>query len=152
MSGEKGRLLLLNGPNLNLLGTREPGIYGALTLGEIEARLTDEAGALGYALSCHQSNHEDVLAQHLRDAAKDGVRGAILNAGAYTHTGRLLARAILESGLPVVEVHISNVFAREPFRHLSLIAPHCRGSICGLGYWGYAGALWALASAGAHRL
>lgn len=136
-------ILLLNGPNLNLLGQRNPAVYGSLTLSELETRLIGEAALLGIALSCFQSNHEEALAERLL-AAEAKAQGVILNAGAYTHTGHALAAAVAQSPLPVVEVHLSNVFAREPFRHVSLLSPHCRGSICGLGYGSYVAALHAL--------
>lgn len=136
-------ILLMNGPNLNLLGQRNPAAYGSLTLAELEARLTGEATRLGVTLSCFQSNQEEALARRLL-AAETGAQGIILNAGAYTHTGQALAEAVARSPLPVVEVHLSNVFARESFRHVSLLSPHCIGSICGLGYGSYVAALRAL--------
>lgn len=136
-------ILLMNGPNLNLLGQRNPAVYGSLTLAELETRLTGEATRLGITLACFQSNQEEALARRLLDAGAEA-QGVILNAGAYTHTGRVLAEAVAKAALPVVEVHLSNIFAREPFRHVSLLSPHCFGSICGLGYLSYVTALHAL--------
>lgn len=136
-------VLLMNGPNLNMLGQRNPAVYGSMTLSELESRLTAEAERLGVSLDCFQSNHEDALVQRLCDVGAQ-VRGVILNAGAYTHTSKALAEAIAGAKLPVVEVHLSNILGREPFRHVSLLSPHCFGSICGLGYWSYVAALHAL--------
>lgn len=137
------KILVLNGPNLNLLGIREPDIYGNLTLSDIEEMLIT-AGAKNRAeVDCLQSNHEGELIDALHGAM--GVyQGVILNAGAYTHTSVALRDAISSVGLPVVEVHISNVFAREEFRSRSLIAPVCRGSISGFGEHSYLLALHAL--------
>lgn len=135
--------LLMNGPNLNLLGQRNQAVYGSLSLAEVEARLAGEAARLGVALACFQSNHEEALAERLM-AAEAEAQGVILNAGAFTHTGTLLAEAVARSQLPVVEVHLSNIYAREPFRHVSLLGPHCIGSVCGLGYQSYVVALHAL--------
>lgn len=135
--------LLMNGPNLNLLGQRDQAVYGRLNLAELETRLAGEAARLGVTLVCFQSNHEEALADRLM-AAEAETQGVILNAGAFTHTGKLLAEAVARSKLPVVEVHLSNIFAREPFRHVSLLGPHCAGSVCGLGYQSYVVALQAL--------
>lgn len=135
-------ILVLNGPNLNLLGTREPGVYGSTTLADIEARLRERAGERA-DLAFGQSNHEGELVTWIQDAGRDGV-GVILNAGAYTHTSVALRDAISGSGATVVEVHISNVHAREAFRHRSLIAPVCRGVIAGFGPLSYELALEAL--------
>ena len=136
------RVLVLNGPNLNLLGTREPGIYGAFTLADIETRLRERAGERA-ELAFGQSNHEGELVTWIQDAGRDGV-GVILNAGAYTHTSVALRDAISGSGAIVVEVHISNVHARESFRHRSLIAPVAKGVIAGFGAVSYDLALEAL--------
>lgn len=130
-------LLVLNGPNLNLLGVREPGIYGSLTLSDLGARLDALAHELGVRLAHFQSNHEGALVDRVQQAARDGVVGAIVNAGAYTHTSIALRDAFLGTGLPFVEVHLSNVYAREPFRHRSLLADVARGVVVGMGPVGY---------------
>ena len=132
------RLLFLNGPNLNLLGTREPGVYGRLTLAEIEARVRDTARSLDPLLEIdfRQSNHEGELITWIQEAR--GSAGAIvLNAAAYTHTSIGLRDAISAVGVPTIEIHLSNVHARESFRHQSLIAPVCRGVIAGFGAESY---------------
>lgn len=136
-------LLVLNGPNLNLLGTREPDIYGADTLADIEAACVAHGGTLGATVTCQQSNVEGVLVDALH-AARDTQDGVVLNAGAYTHTSVALRDAISAIGLPVVELHLSNTHAREDFRHISMIAPVCRGVIQGFGAAGYPLALTAL--------
>jgi 3-dehydroquinate dehydratase-2 len=137
-------ILVLNGPNLNLLGTREPGIYGRTTLAQIEADCIETGRALGLDVTCLQSNHEGALVDALH-AAMGLHDGVVLNAGAYTHTSIALRDAISGSGLPVVELHLSNVHAREPFRHVSHIAPVALGVIAGFGAAGYDLALRALA-------
>jgi 3-dehydroquinate dehydratase-2 len=137
------KILVLNGPNLNLLGTREPGIYGHTTLADIEATCADHGRRLGIAVRCEQSNHEGALVDHLHGARGD-MDGVILNAGAYTHTSVALRDAITATGLPVIELHLSNVHARESFRHVSLIAPVCIGVIQGFGARGYPLAITAL--------
>lgn len=135
-------IMVINGPNLNLLGTREPDTYGTATLADIETMLQREAEKLGAACQFCQSNVEGELVTALQNARDcDGV---ILNAAAYTHTSVALRDAIAAIAAPVVEVHLSNVFAREEFRHTSLIAPVCRGSISGFGADSYRLALYAL--------
>lgn len=138
-------ILVLNGPNLNLLGTREPGIYGATTLADIEDRLRERAGDRA-ELAFGQSNHEGELVTWIQEAGRDGV-AVILNAGAYTHTSVAMRDAISGSGATVIEVHVSNVHAREAFRHRSFLAPVCKGVIAGFGPLSYELALEALLAA-----
>jgi len=126
------RILFLNGPNLNLLGTREPEVYGRLTLKDIEAEVRREAAQLKVEVDFRQTNLEGELVGWIQEAK--GKFGAIvLNAAAYTHTSVALRDAISAVGIPTIEIHLSNVHAREEFRHKSLIAPVCRGQICGFG-------------------
>lgn len=135
--------LVLNGPNLNLLGMREPGVYGTDTYEAICGRITDKADALGVGVSFAQSNSEGELIDRLH-AAMGQYAGVILNAGAYTHYSYAIRDAIAAIRLPVVEVHLSNIHAREEFRHTSVIAPACKGQIAGFGPAGYLLALEAL--------
>lgn len=137
---------VLNGPNLNLLGTREPEIYGRSTIADVEAACRSACERHGLNLVFRQTNHEGELVTFLQEAR--GSRGVVLNAAAYTHTSVAIADAIKAAGLIVVEVHLSNVFAREAFRHHSFISPVARGVICGLGIDGYRLAIDALATAG----
>jgi 3-dehydroquinate dehydratase-2 len=137
------RILIISGPNLNLLGRREPGIYGAVTLPAIHARLERRAAELGYSVEPFQSNHEGALIDFLH-AHIDDADGAIINPGGYTHTSIALHDAVKAMPFPVIEVHLSNIHAREEFRHRSLIAPAARGQIAGLGWFGYLAALEAL--------
>jgi len=136
-------VLVLNGPNLNLLGTRQPEIYGKTTLADVETMCADYAAANGFAVACAQSNHEGGLVDAIH-AAKGVHDGVVLNAGAYTHTSIALHDAIVGVELPVVELHLSNIHARESFRHTSFIAPVAVGMICGFGARGYVLALDAL--------
>ncbi len=138
-------LLLLNGPNLNLLGTREPGIYGADTLRDVEARLQGEAEALGLALDCFQSNAEHRLVERIHAAAAEGVAFILINPAAFTHTSIALRDALLGTAIPFIEIHISNVHAREPFRRHSYLSDIAVGVIAGLGTQGYSLALSAAA-------
>ena len=131
------RILILHGPNLNLLGTREPGIYGRQTLAEIDERIAELAEREGVEPRFFQSNHEGALIDELQRARAEGFDGVILNAAAYTHTSVALRDAISAIALPTIEVHLSNVHAREEFRHRSLIAPVCLGQVCGFGWRGY---------------
>jgi 3-dehydroquinate dehydratase-2 len=126
------KVLFLNGPNLNLLGTREPGVYGTATLADIEARVRELAGTEGVEVGFRQSNHEGELVTWIQ-AARGEWDAIVLNAGAYTHTSVALRDAITAAGVPTVEIHLSNIHAREEFRHRSLIAPVCLGQICGFG-------------------
>lgn len=137
-------LLLLNGPNLNLLGSREPALYGSRSLAEIETALVAEAEGLGHRLDCFQSNHEGALVDRVQQAGRDGVAAIIVNAGAYTHTSIALRDALAGVAIPYVEVHLSNVHAREPFRHHSYLAEKAAGVIVGCGPVGYRLALLAL--------
>ena len=130
-------ILVLNGPNLNLLGTREPGIYGADTLDSINARLAARAREAGVALDCFQSNHEGALVDRVHAARLDGTRFVLINPGAFTHTSVALRDALLGVGLPFVEIHLSNVHAREEFRRHSYFSDVAVGVICGLGAQGY---------------
>ncbi len=138
-------LFVLNGPNLNLLGQREPEIYGRDTLDDIAAMLSKRAGELDIALVIRQSNHEGHLIDWLHEAAAVGVKAVILNAGGLAHTSIALRDAVAAIATPVIEVHLSNPQARERFRHRSLIAPVAVGSIAGLGAHGYILALDAAA-------
>ena len=135
------RILLLNGPNLNLLGTREPSLYGAESLSEIEARLRAQAAARSHDLVALQTNAEHELVEAVQGAPGEGVRFAVVNPGAFTHTSIALRDAFLAVELPFIEVHLSNVHAREAFRRRSWLADIARGVICGLGAAGYEYAL-----------
>lgn len=137
------RVLVLNGPNLNMLGTREPGIYGAGTLAEVEAMCVEAGAALGLEVECRQSNHEGELIGWIQQAlgTKDAI---VINAGAYSHTSVGIHDALRAVALPVVEVHLSNIYRREAFRHHSHVSPVAEGVICGFGPAGYRLALQAL--------
>ncbi|MFM8355161.1 MAG: type II 3-dehydroquinate dehydratase [Gammaproteobacteria bacterium] len=134
-------LMVLNGPNLNLLGTREPGIYGADTLADIVARLERRAAAAGHRLLAHQSNAEHELVELIHRARDQRVAFILFNPGAYTHTSIALRDALLGVSIPFIEVHLSNVHARESFRHTSYLSDIARGVITGLGAKGYEYAL-----------
>ncbi|WP_083901455.1 type II 3-dehydroquinate dehydratase [Azospirillum sp. B4] len=137
-------VLILNGPNLNMLGIREPHIYGAETLEDIENACQETATRLGLEIDFRQSNHEGELVTWIQDARGEH-DAIILNAGAYTHTSVAIHDALSAVGLPVVEVHLSNIFRREPFRHHSYVSPVAKGVICGFGSQGYLLALQAAA-------
>lgn len=138
------RILVLNGPNLNMLGSREPHTYGSQTLADIEAMLSAEGTALGLEVECRQSNIEGELVTWIQQAM-GRFDAIVLNPGAYSHTSIAIHDAIRAVGLPVIEVHLSNIHAREAFRHHSYVSPVALGVICGLGASGYRLALSALA-------
>jgi 3-dehydroquinate dehydratase-2 len=142
-------ILVLNGPNLNLLGTREPAVYGSTTLADVEQLCRDTGTRLGAAVDCRQSNHEGQLIDWIQEAGvafrAGQLAGVVFNAGAYTHTSVALHDAIKGSGVPVIEVHISNVHAREAFRHHSYLSPAAAGIVVGFGIDGYALAIEGLA-------
>jgi 3-dehydroquinate dehydratase-2 len=137
-------VLVINGPNLNMLGVREPQIYGTETLADIEARCQARAQTLGLSVVCRQSNYEGELVTWIQES-KGVADGIILNAGAFTHTSIAIHDALRASGLPVIEVHLSNIFKRETFRHHSYVSPQAEGMICGFGSLGYELALDAMA-------
>ena len=137
------RLLLINGPNLNLLGSREPEIYGSQTLAQIEAELTAEAAKLGHELLCCQKNQEGLLIERIHQARQEQVAFILLNPGAFSHTSIALRDALLGVAIPFVEIHLSNVYRREVFRHHSYFSDIAAGVIVGLGPLGYRLALQA---------
>lgn len=130
-------LLLLNGPNLNLLGTREPAVYGSTTLADIEQAAQAQAAAAGATLACFQSNHEGALIDRIHAARAEGVDAIVINPGGLTHTSVALRDALAGVAIPFIEVHLSNVHQREEFRHHSFLSAIARGVICGLGADGY---------------
>ena len=132
------KLLLLNGPNLNLLGTREPEVYGATTLADIEgAAAAQAAAAAGASIACFQSNHEGALIDRIHAARQEGVNAIVINPGGLTHTSVALRDALAAVDIPFVEVHLSNIYKREEFRHHSFLSAIAQGTICGLGADGY---------------
>jgi 3-dehydroquinate dehydratase-2 len=138
------KILVLHGPNLNLVGQREPDVYGALTLAEIDAKLEAVAREVGVEIECRQSNHEGVLVDALQEAAHSA-DGVVFNPGGYTHSSVAIRDAIAAIDTPVIEVHMSNVAAREEFRHVSLMSGVCRGTVTGFGWASYALGIRALA-------
>ncbi|MBI4013604.1 MAG: type II 3-dehydroquinate dehydratase [Candidatus Rokubacteria bacterium] len=130
-------ILVLHGPNLNLLGQRETSVYGRLTLAEVDAAITRHAAARGVKVECRQSNHEGALVDAIQAAADQGFAAVVVNPGAFTHYSYALRDAIAGVTVPVVEVHLSNIHAREPFRQRSVTAPACRGQISGFGLQSY---------------
>ena len=134
-------ILLVNGPNLNLLGSREPEIYGTATLADVERAAVEQAKAAGAALSCFQSNHEGELIDRIQAARKAGVDAIVINPGALTHTSIALRDALSGVAIPFIEVHISNIHQREAFRHISYLSAIATGVICGLGIDGYRAAI-----------
>ena len=139
------KALILNGPNLNLLGTRQPEVYGSTTLEMVENLCVSHGSSIGIDVSCFQSNHEGALIDAIH-AAKGSQDGIVLNAGAYTHTSIALMDAIASVDIPMIEVHLSNIHAREAFRHVSYISRVAVGQICGFGAHGYVLALDALSA------
>ena len=137
---------VLNGPNLNLLGTREPQTYGRATLADVEQLCREAAARHKLALDFRQSNHEGDIVDSIQQAGAEKAAGIVINAGAYTHTSVAIRDAIAAIAVPVIEVHISNIFARESFRHHSHIAPVAKASLCGFGVGGYALAIDGLAA------
>ena len=137
-------LLLINGPNLNLLGSREPDIYGHESLAAIEQRLVKEAAKMKHELDCFQSNHEGELIERIQRAGEEGIAGIIINPGAFTHTSVALRDALLGAAIPFIEIHLSNLAARESFRHRSYMSDIASGVILGLGTRGYSLALMAM--------
>ncbi|WP_210395579.1 type II 3-dehydroquinate dehydratase [Motiliproteus sediminis] len=140
------RILLINGPNLNLLGTREPEIYGATTLADIERSVTRQAEGAGHQLDCYQSNAEHQLVERVHQAQQDQVAFILINPAAFTHTSVALRDALAGVAIPFIEIHLSNVHRREPFRHHSYFSDIAEGVICGLGTQGYEFALQAAIS------
>ncbi|WP_424976186.1 type II 3-dehydroquinate dehydratase [Dinoroseobacter sp. S124A] len=138
-------ITILNGPNLNLLGTRQPEVYGSTTLADVEAMCVAKAEALDVSIAFHQSNHEGTLVDQVHEARTRSA-GLIINAGAYTHTSIALMDAVASVSLPCIEVHLSNIHARESFRHTSYLSPVALGLICGFGAKGYELALDGLVS------
>jgi 3-dehydroquinate dehydratase-2 len=137
---------VLNGPNLNLLGTREPAVYGSATLADVEKLCADTAAGFGLAVLCRQSNHEGELIDWIHEAHAGKAAGIVLNAGGYTHTSVALHDALVAVQIPTVEVHVSNVYARDSFRHHSFIAKAAFASLCGFGVDGYRLAITGLAA------
>lgn len=131
------KILLINGPNLNLLGTREPAKYGHTTLHEVEAMVREAGQALGVEVACFQSNHEGGIVDRLHAARTEGVAGVIINPGAYTHTSVAIRDAFAGTAIPFAEIHVSNVHAREPFRHHSYLSEIAAGIVVGFGVEGY---------------
>lgn len=134
---EKPRVLVIHGPNLNLLGTREPEVYGNVTLSDINLSLARLAEGAGVDLEAFQSNHEGALIERIHAAREQGVRAIVINPAAFTHTSVALRDALAAVAIPFIEVHLSNVHAREPFRHHSYFSDIAVGVICGLGHEGY---------------
>ena len=137
-------ILVIHGPNLNLLGKREPKIYGSMTLSKINLMLGDTATKLNVKLQIFQSNSESYIIEQIQETLENNIKGIIINPAAFTHTSIAIADAILAVNIPTVEVHLSNIFKREKFRHNSYIAPVAQGQICGFGHYGYIMAMHAL--------
>ncbi|PHH56254.1 Catabolic 3-dehydroquinase [Ceratocystis fimbriata CBS 114723] len=133
-------ILLINGPNLNLLGTREPHVYGSTTLSDVEASAKTQASALGATVDAFQSNHEGAIVDRIQEA-RGTIDAIVINAGAYTHTSIAIRDALLSVDIPFIEVHVSNVHARDEFRHKSYLSDKAAAVICGLGTFGYTAAI-----------
>lgn len=139
--GNMKKILVLHGPNLNLLGTREPSIYGSISLAHINSHLTEKAALAGFALNCYQSNSEAELIQAIHQASVDKISYIIFNPAGFTHTSIALRDALCAVAIPFIEVHISNIYSRETFRHHSYLSDIAEGTISGLGVQGYSLAL-----------
>ncbi|MBU1342046.1 MAG: type II 3-dehydroquinate dehydratase [Proteobacteria bacterium] len=146
MKQKTKKIYVINGPNLNMLGKREPQIYGALTLDQIMADLTQQAIPLGVDLGFFQSNHEGAIVDKVHEIFEENIDGIMINPGALTHTSVALRDALLLLSCPIVEIHLSNIYKRESFRHKSLLADIVTGQICGFGHYGYQMALTAIAN------
>lgn len=145
MAEKTKKVAVLNGPNLNMLGKREPEIYGAHTLDQINDRLRKEAESLNLELDFFQSNHEGDLVEKIHGLFEENASGVIINPGAFTHTSVAIRDALLLLSCPIIEVHLSNIYKREPFRHKSYISDIATGQMCGFGHFGYTMALMAMA-------
>jgi 3-dehydroquinate dehydratase-2 len=150
MKGKSIRVAVLNGPNLNMLGKREPDIYGAKTLDQINAGLSRDAESLGLVLAFFQSNHEGELVDKIHGLFEQKVDGVIINPGAFTHTSVAIRDALLLLTCPIIEIHLSNIFKREAFRHRSMISDIATGQVCGFGHYGYTMALMAVSNMISH--
>jgi 3-dehydroquinate dehydratase II len=137
-------ILVINGPNLNLLGKREPQVYGSQTLSDLETQCKSWGKELGISVECRQSNHEGEILDWLHSASDEGFKGIVINPGGFTHTSVALRDGVAGITVPVIEVHLSNIYARESFRHHSYISVVCKGVISGLGFQGYRSAIQTL--------
>lgn len=144
---ESTRIQVINGPNLNMLGKREPGIYGAHTLEQINQELSQKASGMGVSIDFFQSNHEGRIIDKVHELFEQKISGIIINPGAFTHTSVALRDAMLLMSCPIVEIHLSNIYKREPFRHKSMLADIATGQISGFGHFGYQLALEAVCNA-----
>ncbi|MCP3873565.1 MAG: type II 3-dehydroquinate dehydratase [Desulfobacteraceae bacterium] len=146
MSQELKKIKIINGPNLNMLGKREPEIYGSVTLDQINSDLDKKAKPLGIDLGFFQSNHEGAIVDKIHEFFNENIKGVIINPGALTHTSVALRDALLLLSCPIVEIHLSNIYKRESFRHKSMLADIATGQVCGFGHYGYQMALNAIAN------
>lgn len=145
MAGKKARVAVLNGPNLNMLGKREPEIYGTLTLDQINEGLAKDAESVGVVPVFFQSNHEGELVEKIHALFEEKINGVIINPGAFTHTSVAIRDALLLLSCPIIEIHLSNIYKREAFRHTSYISDIATAQMCGFGHFGYTMALMAMA-------